>query len=136
MMKNPFRNMNPEYRITNSLTLPEPKTKLMSFKENLDKFDLAARKAGLDRKGKTVPYTSSNGYMHCLLNKEGEFGIRLSKEDQAKFKAKYESGPLMSHGATMRDYVLVPDSLLANTEEIAKWMLISLEHVNSLPPKQ
>ena len=104
----------------------------MKFKDNLAKFDMAAEATGLDRKGKTVPYTSSNGYMHCLLNKEGEFGIRLSKEDQAKFK----SGPLMSHGATIRDYVLVPDSLLANTEEIAKWMLISLEHVNSLPPKQ
>lgn len=108
----------------------------MKFKDNLAKFDMAAEATGLDRKGKTVPYTSSNGYMHCLLNKEGEFGIHLSKEDQAKFKAEYESGPLMSHGATMRDYVLVPDILLANTEEIAKWMLISLEHVNSLPPKQ
>ena len=108
----------------------------MKFKDNLTKFDMAAEATGLDCKGKTVPYTSSNGYMHCLLNKKGDFGIRLSKEDQSKFKEEYESGPLMSHGATMRDYVLVPDNLLANTEEIAKWMLISLEHVNSLPPKQ
>ena len=34
-----------------------------------------------DRKGKTMPYTSANGHMFSLLNKDGELGIRLSKEE-------------------------------------------------------
>jgi hypothetical protein len=33
-----------------------------------------------ERKGKTVPYTSANGHMFSLLNKEGELGFRYSEE--------------------------------------------------------
>ncbi|MFT6336024.1 MAG: hypothetical protein ACJATI_002779 [Halioglobus sp.] len=32
-----------------------------------------------DRKGKTVPYTSANGHMFSLLNKDGELGFRFSR---------------------------------------------------------
>ncbi len=30
-----------------------------------------------ERKGKTMPFTSPNGYMFSQLNKAGEIGIRL-----------------------------------------------------------
>ena len=42
-----------------------------------------------ERKGKTMPYTSANGYMFSLLNKDAELGIRLSKEAQKKFLEDY-----------------------------------------------
>lgn len=87
------------------------------------------------RKGKTVPYTSSNGYMFSLLNKEGQFGIRLPKDLREQFLAQYESGPLLSHGATMREYVLVPDDLLARPDELFPFLMAGFEYVNTLPPK-
>ena len=69
---------------------------------------------GFERKGKKMIYTSSNGYMFTLLNKDAEIGIRLPKEKVAKFMEDYNTGPYYSHGAKMRDYVLVPESLWAN----------------------
>jgi len=51
------------------------------WKEKLALYDkLVELSPEFERKGKTVPYTSANGYMFSLLNKDGEFGIRLSKE--------------------------------------------------------
>ncbi|MGB0428897.1 MAG: hypothetical protein ACPGLV_00390 [Bacteroidia bacterium] len=90
---------------------------------------------GLKRKGKTVPYTSANGYMFSILNKENQLGIRLSKDEQAKFKSIYDSGIFMSHGAVMRDYVLVPESMLTDSELLAKYIKMSWNFVNTLPPK-
>lgn len=50
---------------------------------------LVALTSKFKRKGKTVPYTSANGYMFSLINKEGEFGIRLPKESATKFKEEH-----------------------------------------------
>ena len=47
--------------------------------------ELVAKCPRFDRKGKTVPYTSSNGHMFSFLNKAGEIGIRFSKEVQEKY---------------------------------------------------
>ena len=44
-----------------------------------------------DRKGKTMPYTSANGYMFSLLNKDAELGIRLSKESGERFKEEHNT---------------------------------------------
>lgn len=52
--------------------------------------------------------------MFTLLNKDAEIGIRLPQEKAAKFMEDYNTGPYYSHGAKMRDYVLVPESLWAN----------------------
>jgi len=51
-----------------------------------------------------MPYTSANGYMFSLLNKAGEFGIRLPKERGTEFKEKYNSTIFKSHGAIIKDY--------------------------------
>ncbi|PWL38146.1 hypothetical protein DKG77_07615 [Flagellimonas aquimarina] len=87
------------------------------------------------RKGKTMPYTSANGYMFSLLNKDGEFGIRLSKEDTLEFDNAYGAKPLKSHGAIMREYVLIPKSLLTDEETLGKYLQKGHEYVMSLPPK-
>lgn len=87
------------------------------------------------RKGKTMPYTSANGHMFSLLNKAGELGIRLSKEDTAEFDVAYGAKPFISYGATMRGYVLIPETLLKDRETLAKYLQKGYEYVMSLPPK-
>ena len=88
---------------------------MSKWEEQLKKYDaLVAMNPKFDRLGKTMPYTTANTYMFSLLNKDGEFGIRLSKESQGKFKEKYNTTLYKSYGAVMKDYVLVPDAMLDN----------------------
>ena len=48
--------------------------------EKLKIYDaLVAKCTRFKRKGKTMPYTSANGYMFSLLNKDSEIGIRFYK---------------------------------------------------------
>ena len=109
---------------------------MSNYQEQLEQYDrIVARIDGLQRKGKTMPYTSSNGYMFSQLNKAGEIGFRLSKEDSNEFLSTYDSGPFKSYGATMREYVIVPDEVLKNEELAAKWLNKGWEYVNGLPPK-
>ena len=59
----------------------------MFDKSKLELYDAAVKSInGLTRKGKTMPYTSANGYMFSLFNKNGQLGIRLSKDEQIIFK--------------------------------------------------
>lgn len=104
--------------------------------KNLDKYEaFIATVPEIERKGKTVPYTSANGYMFTLLNKEGEIGIRLSKEQQEQFKNLYDATIYKSHGAVMKDYVLVPESIHDDLELLKLILLDSYDFANSLPPK-
>ncbi|UII75039.1 hypothetical protein LV716_12315 [Flagellimonas sp. HMM57] len=88
-----------------------------------------------ERKGKTMPYTSANGHMFSQLNKEGELGIRLSKEDTTEFDKAYGSKPFKSYGATMRGYVLIPESLLGEKKKLGEYLQKGFEYVKSLPSK-
>ena len=88
-----------------------------------------------DRKGKTMPYTSANGYMFSLLNKDAELGIRLSKESGERFKEEHETTLFKSYGAVTRDYVLVPDAMLDDLETLAVYLNEAYDHVMSLRPK-
>lgn len=90
---------------------------------------------GFERKGKKMIYTSSNGYMFTLLNKAGEIGIRLPKEEAAKFMEAFNTGHYYSYGAKMKDYVLVPESLWENTPLMVEYFEQSFAFVNSLPSK-
>lgn len=103
--------------------------------ENLELYDELVSLAGLERKGKSMPYTSANGHMFSQLNKSGEIGIRLSKQDQKKFVESYDSGPFKSYGAVMKDYVLVPKSLLSDLPKLSEYLKAGEEYVKSLPPK-
>ena len=90
---------------------------------------------GFERKGKTMIYTSSNGYMFTLLNKAAEIGIRLPKEEATKFMQDYDTGHYYSYGAKMKDYVLVPESLWENKKLMVSYFEQSYDYVNSLPTK-
>ena len=90
---------------------------------------------GLEQKGKNMPYTSMNGNMYSFVAKEGYVAIRLSELDKDEFMKKYNAGPAISYGATMRGYVHVPDKLLKNTEELSVYMKKSIEFAKTLKPK-
>ena len=107
------------------------------YQEALKFYDqLVATNPNFERKGKTMPYTSANGYMFSQLNKDGQIGIRLPKELAKKFMETHEgAGPFRSYGAVMKDYVLVPDHLHGNIEILSEYLEQSHQYVLSLPPK-
>ncbi len=106
------------------------------WEEKLKFYDkLIATNDKFKRKGKTMPYTSANGYMFSLFNKAGEIGIRLSAASQKTFKEKHNTTEYRSYGAVMRDYVLIPEHLYDNLDLLAATLDESYEYVLSLPPK-
>ena len=106
------------------------------WEEKLKVYDQLVDKCPrFERKGKTVPYTSANGHMFSLLNKEGELGFRYSKEVQKKYMEEWDSTFLMSHGATMQGYVKVPDRLLEDLDNLSKYLDESYDYVMTLEPK-
>lgn len=88
-----------------------------------------------ERKGKKMIYTSANGYMFTLLNKDAEIGIRFSKEDQEAFMKEHNTTIYKSYGAVMKGYVLIPDEMLNDKKTVATYMDKSYDYVMSLPPK-
>lgn len=97
--------------------------------------EVVAKNSNFERKGKTMPYTSANGYMFSQVNKAGELGIRLSKTDTENFDTSYGANPFLSYGATMREYVLIPQNLLQDKKIIGELLQKGFEYVMSLPPK-
>jgi len=71
-----------------------------------------SRDAGDRRKGKTTPYTSTNGHMFSLVStKTEELRLSAGPDGIGHFFAEHGAAisfDLASHGRTMRGYVLVP----------------------------
>ncbi len=106
------------------------------WEEKLKLYDqLVAKCSRFERKGKTMPYTSANGYMFSLLNKAGEIGIRFSKEVQEKYIKEFDSSLYKSYNAIMRGYVLIPEAMLEDLDNVAKYLDESYDYVMSLEPK-
>ena len=108
----------------------------MTWQDKLERYDAIVGKCdGIERKGKTVPYTSANGHMFSLLNKEGELGFRFSKEVQQRYIEEFKSDVLRSHGAQMRGYVRIPESLFNDLNKLTELLKESHAYVMSLEPK-
>ena len=90
----------------------------------------------VERKGKTMPYTSINGHMFSFISKENEVGIRLSNEDREDFLATHQDAIMMQHGRLMKEYVKVPHSLLADKDALLKLLEKSHQYVSQLKPKK
>lgn len=106
------------------------------WEEKLALYDaLVAKCPRFKRKGKTMIYTSANGHMFSLLNKIGQIGIRFSKEVQEKYMQELNTTYFKSYGATMRGYILIPDNMLEDLDELAKYLNESYDYVMSLDPK-
>ena len=106
------------------------------YQEKLKRYDeLVAKCPRFERKGKSMPYTSANGHMFSLLNKAGELGIRFSKQVQSDYLNQFNTSLFKSYGATMQGYILIPDSLLADTDTLVDLLNESYDYVMSLEPK-
>lgn len=105
-------------------------------KENLKIYDaLVAKCERFDRKGKTTPYTSANGYMFSMLNKADQFGIRFSKEVQEKYFTKFNTSIFKNHGAVIKGYILITESMFEDVDNLVQLLNESYDYIMSLPPK-
>lgn len=108
----------------------------MEWNEKLKIYDALVDKCPrFERKGKSMIYTSANGYMFSLLNKAGEIGIRFSKDVQEKYINEFQSSIYKSYGAVMKGYVLIPDAMLEDLDLVAKYLNESYDYVMTLESK-
>jgi len=96
---------------------------------------LVATNPKVELKGATIPYTSHNGHMFSNFNPDGSLGLRLPPDAIEAFIKKYKTGLVQVYGITRKEYVVVPDKLLANTNELKPYFDMSFGHVSSLKPK-
>lgn len=87
-----------------------------------------------ERKGKTNPYTSTNGHMFSQINKDNEIGVRLPKPRQKELQEQYGAGSFKSYGATMRDYVCLTDEMLSAPGLLTRLLDEGFDFVAAMPP--
>jgi TfoX/Sxy family transcriptional regulator of competence genes len=88
----------------------------------------------IERKGDANPYTSLNGNMFTLLH-QSRLAIRLPEAEREAFQKKYKSSLFEAYGTVMKEYVAVPDALLANTKELKQHLAQSYAYAKTLKPK-
>ena len=103
---------------------------------SLEGYDrLVATRPEVERKGKTLPYTSLNGHMFSFLGDGGTIALRLSPDDRQAFIDRYDASLHEAHGTVMREYVSVPEALADDTASLAPWFERAYAYVASLKPK-
>jgi hypothetical protein len=102
---------------------------LTSFK------NLVASVGGIDLKGATVPYTSVNGNISSYLSKDGFLALRLPPQIRAAFIEKYKTTLVTAYGIVQKEYVVVPGSLLHQTDELKTYFEAIFAYVSELKPK-
>jgi hypothetical protein len=104
-----------------------------------DKLELYERlietNRNIERKGVGLPYTSVNGHMFTFLTASGSLAIRLPQSEREAFIRKYNSALFEAHGVILKEYVAVPDHLLKNTGELARYLDLSFQYAMTLKPK-
>jgi hypothetical protein len=104
--------------------------------EKLELYEkLVATNPDIERKGATVPYTSLNGHMFSYLHSSGALALRLPQGAREKFLEKYKTKLVEAYGIVQKEYVTVPDALLAKTTELKPYFEIGYEYAKSLKPK-
>jgi hypothetical protein len=107
----------------------------------LDHADAARRYAELvatipeaQLKGAKMPYTSMNGNMYSYLGDNG-VALRLPVGAREEFLSAYRTTLYHAYGIIQKEYVTVPDALLASLEELAPFFRISFDYAKTLKPK-
>ena len=104
--------------------------------ERLAQYDrIIASVSGVERKGKTVPYTSLNGHMFSFLAPSGTLALRLPETERRAFMATYGATLHEAHGTVMKEYVTVPERLFADLSALGPHFRTSHEYVAGLKPK-
>ena len=106
-----------------------PQEKLDAYKK------LIESNPKIELKGASIPYTSYNGHMFSYFEKDGSFGLRLPEKVREEFLTKYKTTLFVSYGIVKKEFVLVPDKLLKNTEELKPYFDLSFKYVKTLKAK-
>jgi hypothetical protein len=82
-------------------------------------------------------YTAINGNMYSMISKYGVIGLRLPKRERDEFLAKYNADIFRADPAwpPNKEYVAIPDALLADLTTLRPYLSASFEYAKSLKPK-
>ncbi|MHC1781707.1 MAG: TfoX/Sxy family protein [Anaerolineaceae bacterium] len=81
------------------------------------------------------PCAFCNGQLFTGLFEDRMF-IRLPKDERKLLQALEGAEPFSpSNGRVLKEYILIPRELLADLEELNKWLAISSRYAASLPEK-
>ncbi len=97
--------------------------------------ELVTSSPEIERKGKTMPYTSVNGNMFSFVSKEGNVGFRLSSEDREWSMQEYQTQPMFQHGREMKEYVKISTGVLEDTVVLKQLFQKSWNYAQTLKPK-
>jgi len=105
--------------------------------EKLELYDrLIRERPHIERKGVGLPYTSVNGHMFSFLSASGTLALRLPAESREEFMTRHRTTLFVAHGATLKEYVEVPEKLFAGTVGLLPYLDQSYQYAQSLKPKQ
>ena len=96
---------------------------------------LVATLPEVERKGAANPYTSLNGHMFSYLHPSGAVALRLPPGEREAFLQKHQTNLFQAYGVVQKEYVTIPDDLLANTAELGSWFQAGYDYVKGLKPK-
>jgi hypothetical protein len=106
------------------------------YRRKLEAYErIVATIPGLERKGAANPYTSVNGNMSSYLHPSGAMALRLPPGLREEFLAAYDTNLFEAYGIVQKEYVTVPDALLADTEVLRRYFRASFDYVAGLKPK-
>ena len=96
---------------------------------------LIATNPEIKLKGDTNPYTSHNGNMFTILSSDGVLSFRLPEKEREAFIKKYDTQLRTAYGVVLKEYVVVPDTILKKPKELKKYFDISYDYVKTLKAK-
>ncbi len=104
--------------------------------ENLKAYDdLVSGFAEIERKGKSMPYTSLNGNMFSYLGPDGTLALRLGQDERDTFISTHNTELDVQHGRIMKEYVRVPTRILMDASALKTAFQQSLDYAKTLKPK-
>jgi hypothetical protein len=116
-----------------------PAKKITAPPERLDLYaKLLASVEGIDAKSNFgSAYTAVNGNMYSMISKHGVVGLRLPEPDRSQFLATNDAELFRGDPAwpPAKEYVAVPDDLLADTEAVKPYLGLTYRYALSLRPK-
>jgi hypothetical protein len=73
--------------------------------------------------------------MFSYISAAGSMALKLPKAEREMFLEKYDTKLFEAYGIVQKEFVTVPDTLLARTDELKPYLDISYEYVKTLKPK-
>lgn len=109
-----------------------PPDKVLLYQRLLDSV------AGVDTKSNFgSAYTAINGNMYTMISKHGVVGIRLPEPERSAFLKEHASELFRGDPAwpPAKEFVAVPDDMLADTNALKPYLELSLRYMQTLKPK-